>query len=85
MKIEDAKLIMDAYGRLHKRIKELALAKIVARESKVPPQRGPLVHALNYLELMSIWVEGEHIVASFDYNEPYSGTEEVIIQASELG
>ncbi len=80
MKIEDAKLIMDAYDRLTKRVKELAMAKLVAMQDGREIGRS----ALRYIELSSIYVEDQHIVASFDYNEPYSGTEEIIIQASEL-
>lgn len=80
MKIEDAKLIMSGYSRLEKQVRELALAKLKAMEAD--REIGRL--ALQSLQLTSFYVEGEHILVCFDYNEPYSGTQEVIIQASEL-
>ena len=80
MKIEDANLIIEGYRLLEKRIKELALNKLRAMEAN--REIGRL--AVQSLELQTFYIEGEHILVCFEYNEPYSGTQEVIIQASEL-
>ncbi len=78
MKIEDATAILKGYDILRKMVKEKAKAKLTPKGALRVP------HALLYLELTSIYVEGENIIVSFEYNEPYSGSEEVILSAADL-
>lgn len=78
MDIRDAATILNGYGGLRKLVRERAMAKLTGPDPKKVP------HALRYIELTSIYVEGENIIVSFEYNEPYSGSEEVILTASDI-
>lgn len=78
MKLDDIKTILEGYERARKLIKEKAKAKFIGDSG----QRGE--NMWGYLSINSIYAENDYVVVSLEYNEPYSGDEEIILSAADL-
>lgn len=75
--LEAARIIQDAYKALSRKVEAAAWKKLMAGALHKRHEHRHL--SMDYFE-----IESETITVAFSYDEPYSGTEEVILTAADL-